>query len=150
MLESLLNKFKNAEVAGQGNEIVLDADADIENEGLIKKSFGIRIYDGSIAPFVKIGDKYPNEGSYTFSTTEDRQEQITLEFHKSSQPVATSESYLGTLRIRGYKLCRAEEPLVRVHYRISDNRIVIWATNEAEETPVSFTLVKNKEGQIVH
>jgi len=131
------------------DKIILDADAPIENEGCLTESFGIKIYDGSIAPFAKKGEKYPTYGSYTFSTTEDFQDQITLEFHRSSESKASADSYLGTIRISGFELGKAEEPMVRVYFSIADGKILVWATNEKEKSKLSFTMLKNSEGNIL-
>ena len=132
------------------DKIILVSNEHIGNDRLLNKTFGIRIYDSSIAPFAKQGDQYPLEGSYTFSTTTDFQDQITLEFHWSYESKATHESYLGTLRIQGYKLEKAEGPMVRVHYLIDDNQIAIWATNDKNNSKLSFELLKNAEGEVVH
>lgn len=78
------------------------------------------------------------------------QDQITLEFHRSSETMATSESFLGQLRIRGYKLEGAREPIVRVHYELSNDQIVVWVTNEKNNGELSVSIVKNSEGSSVH
>lgn len=148
MLKKLLSKFKNREFVD--NRIVLDSMAHIEKDGILTESFGIRIYDGIIAPFSRAGDNYPSKGSYTFSTSEDFQDQIILEFHRSSQSVANQESYLATVRIRGYKLEKAKEPQIRVHYELSNGQVSIWATNEKRGSNLTLTLIKNAEGVSVH
>jgi molecular chaperone DnaK (HSP70) len=130
-------------------KIILDAEAWIESSGVLTESFGIRIYDGSIAPFAKKGEIYPASGSYTFTTTADYQDQITLEFHRSPKSKASKDSYLGTVRITGYKLRKAEEPMVRVHYSISDGKIILWATNEKENKELNVTMLKNADGNIL-
>jgi len=141
---------KDKQSDSQIEKIVLDAEARIESSGVLTESFGIRIYDGSIAPFAKKGEIYPASGSYTFSTTADYQDQITLEFHRGSESIASKESFLGTVRITGYKLRKAEEPLVRMHYSISDGKITLWATNEKENNKLSVTMLKNADGNILH
>lgn len=114
------------------------------------QTFGIRIYDGSIAPFSNQGESYPVKGSYSFSTDEDMQDQITLEFHRSSETMATNESLIGQLRIRGYELEEARQPLVRVHYELSDDQIVVWVTNDKDNGELSVSIIKNSDGLSVH
>ena len=148
MLKKLISKFKDRDP--QEGRIILDSDAPIGDGGVLTETFGIRIYDGTIAAFSKVGENYPARGSYTFTTDEDFQDQITLEFHRSSQSMANQESFLGIVRIRGYKLEKAREPLIRVHYELSDNQIAIWATNEKHGSELLLTVLKNIEGASVH
>ena len=129
---------------------MIDANAPIGANETLTETFGIRIYDGSIAPFAKAGNGYPAMGSYSFSTDEDLQDQITLEFHRSSESMASPESFIGQVRIRGYKLEGAREPLVRLYYEIANAQIVIWATNEKDNGELSLSVIKNTEGQSVH
>ena len=146
----MFKKLFSRNKAPNDNRIIIDPNAAISSEGFLTQTFGIRIYDGSIAPFSKQGECYPVLGSYSFSTDEDMQDQITLEFHRSSEFVATSESLIGQLRIRGYMLEKAREPLVRVHYELSDDQIAVWVTNEKNNGDLSISLVKNSEGSNVH
>ena len=132
------------------NRLVIDSNAPISSGGVLTQTFGIRIYDGSIAPFSKLGESYPVKGSYSFSTDEDMQDQITLEFHRSSETIATNESLIGQLRIRGYKLEEARQPLIRVHYELSNDQIVVWVTNEKDNGELSVSIVKNGDGANVH
>ena len=148
MFKKLFSKIKNK--APLDSRVIIDSNAPIGADGVLTQTFGIRIYDGTIAPFSKVGEGYPSKGSYSFSTDEDLQNQITLEFHRSSEAKATFESLIGQLRIRGYKLEEAREPLVRVHYEISNNQIVIWVTNEKNNGELSVSIVKNNEGSSVH
>lgn len=148
MLKKLLSGLKKK--GSPKNRIVIDPDAPIGTNGTLTETFGIRIYDGSIAPFARTGDAYPARGSYSFSTDEDLQDQITLEFHRSSEAMASLESFIGQVRIRGYKLEGAREPLVRLHYEIARGQIVIWATNEKGNGELSLAVIKNIEGQSVH
>jgi len=130
--------------------VIIDSNAPIGSGGVLSQTFGIRIFDGTIAPFSKSGESYPTKGSYSFSTDEDLQDQITLEFHRSSEVMATSESLLGQLRIRGYKLEAAREPMIRVHYELSNDQIAIWVTNEKNNGELSISIVKNIAGSNVH
>ena len=148
MLKKLLSGLKKKD--SPKNRIVIDPDAPIGTNGTLTETFGIRIYDGSIAPFARAGDVHPARGSYSFSTDEDLQDQITLEFHRSSEAMASLESFIGQVRIRGYKLEGAREPLVRLHYEIARGQIVIWATNEKGNGELSLAVIKNIEGQSVH
>lgn len=148
MFRKFFSKSKNK--APCDSRVIIDANAPIGAEGVLTQTFGIRIYDGTIAPFSKSGESYPTKGSYSFSTDEDLQDQITLEFHRSSEAMATSESVLGQLRIRGYKLEGAREPIVRVHYELSNDQIVVWVTNEKNNGELSVSIVKNSEGSSVH
>lgn len=146
----MLKKLFSRNRTPNDNRIIIDPNAPISEEGVLTQAFGIRIYDGSIAPFSKQGESYPARGSYSFSTDEDMQDQITLEFHRSSEAMATNESFIGLLRIRGYKLEKAREPLVRVHYELSGNQIVVWVTNEKNNGELFVAIVKNSEGSSVH
>lgn len=148
MLHKLITKFTKSQK--EGAELVLDANADIGAGGVLKELFGIKIFDGSIAAFANIDQSYPASGSYTFSTSEDFQKQITLEFHRSTNSTASNESFLGVVRIRGYKHEKAEMPLVRVHFELSKNQIRIWVTNEKNNGELKVTLLKNTEGSTVH
>ena len=139
-----------SESSPKQNRLVLDADARISCNGFLTQTFGIRIADGSIAPFSKIGDIYPARGSFTFSTAEDFQDQITVEFHRSAEPVASDASLLGAVRISGYELEKEKEPSVRVHFEVSDDQIVIWATNEKQKSDLTLRLIKNSECSTVH
>ena len=132
------------------NRVIIDTNAPISSEGILTQTFGIRIYDGSIAPFSKQGENYPVKGSYTFSTDEDMQDQITLEFHRSSKTMATNESLIGQLRIRGYKLEEARKPFIRVHYELSNDQIAVWVTNEKNNGELFVSVVKNSGGSSVH
>jgi len=146
MLKNIFSRKKTP----NNNRLVIDSNAQISSDGVLTQTFGIRIYDGSIAPFSLQGESYPVQGSYSFSTDEDMQDQITLEFHRSSGTMATNESLIGQLRIRGYKLEEAREPLVRVHYELSDNQIAVWVTNEKDNGEILVSIVKNSEGSSVH
>ncbi len=148
MFKKFFSKSRNKVPCG--SRVIIDANAPIGAQGVLNQTFGIRIYDGTIAPFSKSGESYPTKGSYSFSTDEDLQDQITLEFHRSSETMATSESFLGQLRIRGYKLEGAREPIVRVHYELSNDQIVVWVTNEKNNGELSVSIVKNSEGSSVH
>ncbi|QQD24430.1 hypothetical protein GJQ55_08040 [Venatoribacter cucullus] len=148
MLKKLLSGLKKK--GSSENRIVIDANAPIGVNGVLTEAFGIRIYDGSIAPFARAGDSYPAMGSYSFSTDEDFQDQITLEFHRSSESMASPESFIGQVRIRGYKLEGAREPLVRLYYEIANQQIAIWATNEKDNGELALSVIKNTEGQSVH
>ena len=146
----MLKKYFSRNRAKNNNRVVIDTDAPISADGVLTQTFGIRVYDGSIAPFSKQGESYPVTGSYSFSTDEDMQDQITLEFHRSSQTMATDESLICQLRIRGYSLEEANEPLVRVHYELSDNKIEVWVTNEKNNSELSISMIKNSDGSSVH
>lgn len=148
MFKKLLSGLKKK--GSSKNRTVIDSNAPIGSNGTLTETFGIRIYDGSIAPFARAGDGYPATGSYSFSTDEDFQDQITLEFHRSSGFMASTESFIGQVRIRGYKLEGAREPLVRLHYEIANHQILIWATNEKDNGELSLSVIKNTEGQSVH
>lgn len=132
------------------DKLIIDSDVMVIKNGLLTETFGIRIYDGSIAPFSKVGENFPINGSYSFSTDEDNQDQITLEFHRSTESMASPESYIGTVQIRGYKLEPARKPLVRVFYEIANNKITIWAANEKQNGKLSLSMIKNKLGKSVH
>ncbi|NQZ31331.1 MAG: Hsp70 family protein [Oceanospirillaceae bacterium] len=116
---------------------------DIGKNGILQKTFGLRINDDSIAPFSKVGESYPAKGSYTFSTSEDNQDHITLEFHCSSENFASKDSFVGAVRISGYRLEAAKEPMIRIHYEISSNKIIVWATNEKVNGHVSLAIIDN-------
>ncbi|TVV43299.1 Hsp70 family protein [Thalassolituus sp. C2-1] len=146
MLKNIFSRKKTP----SNNRLIVDSNAPISADGVLTQAFGIRIYDGSIAPFAKQGESYPAQGSYSFSTDENMQDQITLEFHRSSETIATNESLIGQLRIRGYKLEEARQPLIRVHYELSNNQIVVWATNEKNNGELSVSIVKNGDGANVH
>lgn len=148
MLKKYLSKLKFSR--SEEDRLIIDSVADISDGGMLTEAFGIRVYDGSIAPFSQLGESYPASGSYSFSTNEDMQDQITIEFHKSSELIATENSYIGTIRLRGYKLEAAGEPMVRVHYELSNNQISIWARNEKKNGKVILALIKNKVGESVH
>ena len=148
MFNKLLSKFKKSEVIV--NRLIIDSNADIENNGKLTESFGIRIFDGTIAPFSKEGDDYPASGSYSFSTDEDEQDQITLEFHRSATVLASEESFIAKVRIRGYELEAAREPVIRIHYEISNGEISIWAFDEKNSQNILLSVVKNTEGESVH
>lgn len=148
MLKKLLSALKKK--GSSEGRIVIDANAPIGANGTLTETFGIRICDGSIAPFARAGDGYPAMGSYSFSIDEDFQDQITLDFHRSSESMASPESFIGQVRIRGYKLEGAREPLVRLHYQIANHKIVIWATNEKDNGELSLSVIKNIEEQSVH
>jgi molecular chaperone DnaK (HSP70) len=64
--------------------------------------------------------------------------------------MASAESYIGTVQIRGYKLEPARKPLVRVFYEIANNKITIWAANEKQNGKLSLSMIKNKLGKSVH
>ncbi len=94
--------------------VVLDDSASLNENGSLSESFGIRIYDGSLAPFAQRGASYPCQGSYTFSTNEDGQDQITLSFFRGTDNVAARCKFLGEVRLRGFKRGKAREPLGKV------------------------------------
>jgi molecular chaperone DnaK (HSP70) len=147
----MLNKLFTKKNAHIHDKLVLDSDACIGSEGILTQSFGIRISDGSIAPFSRKGEPYPNRGSYTFSTDEDFQDQITLEFHRSTHLMATADSLVGQVMIVGYKPEKAGVPLLRVYYELSDNQIVIWVTDErSSKNNLSLLCVKSDEVLNVH
>jgi len=39
--------------------------------------------------------------------------------------------------------------MVRVHYSISDGKIILWATNEKENKELNVTMLKNADGNIL-
>src|SRR5690606_18934760 len=90
----------------------------------------------------------PAMGSYSFSTDEDFQDQITLEFHRSSESMASPESFIGQVRIRGYKLEGAREPLVRLYYEIANQQIAIWATNEKDNGELALSESRILKGRV--
>ena len=148
MFKQLLQKFRRPETVT--DQLVIDSDAPIGTNGVLTETFGIRIYDGTIAPFTRAGEPYPITGSYSFSTDEDLQDQITLEFHRGSGPMASAESFIAKVRIKGYMVEEAREPRVRVHYELSDNKISIWAENEKKNGKLTLSLTRNAEGENVH
>lgn len=130
--------------------VVLDGDAPIGENGLLNETFGIRIYDGTLAPFATRGDAYPREGSYTFSTNEDNQDQITLFFFRGTDTIAENCKYLGEVRLRGFGLGPAKEPLVRLYFKLADNMITLWAEDEKEKKVIQVSIVKDKDGVSIH
>ena len=130
--------------------VILDADASIHKDGKLMETFGIRIYDGSVWPLASIGDSYPSVGSYTFSTTEDNQDQITLFFYRGKDRMAGNCIFLGECRMRGFKLSPANEPLVRLHFKIEENKIELWAEDEKDRNDISITIVKRLDGGTIH
>ena len=129
--------------------IVLDADAPIHKDGVLTENFGIKIYDGSVARFASLGESYPCANSFTFSTDEDNQDQITLFFYRGIENLAQNCSFLGECRLRGFDLAPAEEPLVRLHFRLDNNKIELWAEDEIGSNEISITVVRNADGTSV-
>lgn len=78
------------------------------------------------------------------------QNQMTLECHRSSETMATSESFIAQLRIRGYKLEELREPSIRVHYELANDRIAVWVTNEKNNGELLVSIGRNSEGASVH
>ena len=130
--------------------VVLDENAHIQQDGVLTENFGIRIYDGSVAPFAKIGETYPCVNSFTFSTSEDNQDQITLSFFRGIDNQAENCNFLGECRLRGFELGPAEEPLVRLHFRLGDDKIELWAEDENGDNKISISIVKNADGISIH
>lgn len=129
--------------------ITLDANAPIQKEGFLTENFGIQIYDGSVAPFAKIGNAYPFEGSCTFTTTEDNQCSIKLSFYRGTDQLAQNCRFLGLYQLSGFKLAPAEEPLIRLFFRLKDNKIELWAMDENGRNDILITLIKNSNGELV-
>jgi len=130
--------------------VVLDPNAPIHKDGVLTENFGIKIYDGSLAPFAPIGESYPCVKSFTFSTNEDNQDQITLFFFRGKDNLAKNCSFLGECRLHGFKPGPAEEPLVRLHFRLDDNKIELWAEDEKDNNKISITIIKNAHGISIH
>ena len=120
--------------------IALEADSPaVAQDGALAENIGISIYQGDFAPLLHRGDSHPAEASFTFSTTEDDQEQITLHFYRGHTEQAAQNTFLGDVRITGYPLARAQEPLVRVFIRAADGNISVGAINEHTGAPVRVT-----------
>ena len=130
--------------------VVLDENAPIQQDGVLTQNFGIRIYDGSVAPFAKIGEAYPCSKSLTFSTSEDNQDQITLFFFRGVDSQAQNCNFLGECRLRGFEPGPAKEPLVRLHFRLGDDKIELWAEDENNNNEIYISIVKNADGISIH
>jgi molecular chaperone DnaK (HSP70) len=130
--------------------VILDNDAPIGKSGVLSETFGVRIHDGSLAPFAPQGEHYPFEGSFTFSTSQDNQDQITLCFFRGTDRAAVNCKFLGEVRLRGFNLLPAQQPLVRLYFRLADNKIALWAYDEKDGNQIQISIVRNREGVSIH
>ena len=144
MLNKFFSKFKKPDPSITEDRLIIDSDAFISKEGKLTESFGIRIFDGSIAPFSRRGDRYPAIGKYSFSTDSDEQDEILLEFHRCASGKTSESSFVGVVAIKGYKLEAAREPLILLHYELANNQIVVWATNEKNNGELTLSFIKKQ------
>jgi molecular chaperone DnaK (HSP70) len=141
-LAAVLLALRHRSVASTPQPQFLSLEADspaVAQDGVLAENIGISIYEGGFAPLLHRGDSHPAEASFTFSTTEDNQEQITLHFYRGHTEHAAQNTFLGDVRITGYPLARAQEPLVRVFIRAADGNISVGAINEHTGAPVRAT-----------
>ena len=101
-LRRLLGFAEPAEVVYSQKHVLYQSEL-LASSGRTTAVLGIKINDGSIAPFVKEGVSYPCSGSFSFSTYADNQDQIKIEFHYGPEGPATADTYLKTIQITGFK-----------------------------------------------
>jgi molecular chaperone DnaK (HSP70) len=123
--------------------------AAVAHDGSLGESIGISIVEGDFAPLLNRGASQPAEESFTVSTSEDNQEQITLHFYRGNANRSGDNAFLGDVRITGYPLAQAQEPLVRVFVRAADGRVSVAAVNERTGAPVQVTRVVAWNAQVL-
>jgi len=133
------------------NFIVLESNSPaISESGSLRESIGIGIHEGGFAKLLERGSEQPAETSFTFSTSEDNQDQITLRFYRGNSPEVANNTFLGEGRITGYPIAPAEEPLVRVFVRAAEGNLSLAALDDLSGKPVQLTKTKDARARTLH
>ena len=141
-LERLFGFAEAAEVVYSQKRVLYQSEL-LAGSGRTTAVFGIKIHNGSIAPFVKEGASYPCCGSFSFSTYADNQDQIKIEFHYGPEGPATADTYLKTIQITGFKERIAKQAFVLVHYEIADSKISVWASDRNNNLPLKIEVLED-------
>lgn len=121
------NKFVKRKKYNGLPELTIEMNSSITEDMLVVENLGMSLYDGSIAPLIDIHSIAPIQRSYTFSTTEDNQDQIKIKLYRGKDLCIYSSYYLGEYQVVGIPELPATSASVLITFKIENNEISILA-----------------------
>ena len=119
----------NSPAVGSGDVLVQDV--------------GIRVHLNEFQPLLHKGSPIPCSATYTFSTSEDNQDQIKLYFYRGIGRALTGLRFLGGYQIAGIRPAGGGEPNVELTVAVSADGIALSAKDA--DTGETYSIVRLEE-----
>jgi molecular chaperone DnaK (HSP70) len=115
----------------------------VGNEDALVQDVGIRVRLNEFQPLLQKGCPTPCSATYTFSTSEDNQDQIKLYFYRGIGRALTGLHFLGGYQIAGIRPASGGEPNVELTVTASTDGIALSARDA--DTGQTYSIVPLEE-----
>lgn len=130
-LKELFKKRNKGNNEYKDSRYIIESNSPIVEGAFTKEHLGLALYDDSLAPLIEIGTQVPVSKKYTFSTTEDGQDQIILTLCRGKELLVENSFPLGKFQIIGIPSLPAKEPLIEVTFSIDGSNINLTAKDSS-------------------
>lgn len=109
--------------------VVLEADSPaISTSRSLAESVGVEVSGGAFAPLLKRDARLPSEEAFNFTTYEDNQREITVQFYRGNAEQIRDNTFIAKVVITGFAAgAKRGEPQVRVTVKAADGKLSIAA-----------------------